>query len=185
MKIVQNPETGEVCIELKNDEVYDIEEHLMALTEFVSKQAVDVFRLTNSYRKIVGRLDSLEIRIMTLTTKEAIALLRGARKELPDSPQTPEEILEAMKAAANNYYYEAIATNCHTFIEFTGLINEYIKICERNFKQRGVDFTKTSVHFPGEPKLDIEGWELDYINDKLRCIFPDLKLVKETGEDDG
>ncbi|MEG4329984.1 hypothetical protein, partial [Microcoleus sp. herbarium5] len=103
-----------------------------------------------------------------LTTEEAKALLGGARKGLPDSPQTPEEILEAMKAAANNYYREAIATNCHTFIEFTGLINEYIKICERNLKQRGVDFTKTSVHCPGEKNLQIEEWELAYINDKLR-----------------
>ncbi|EGK89276.1 hypothetical protein MicvaDRAFT_1754 [Microcoleus vaginatus FGP-2] len=113
-----------------------------------------------------------------LTKEEAISLLGGARKELPDSPQTPEEILEAMEAAANNYYREAIATNCHTFIEFSGLMNEYIKICERNLKQQGVDFTKTSAHCPGEPKLQIEGWELDYINDKLHCIFPDLQLVE-------
>lgn len=113
-----------------------------------------------------------------LTKEEAVTLLGGTRKELLDSPQTPEEILEAMKAASNNYYREAIATNCHTFIEFTGLMNEYIKICERNLKQRGVDFTKTSVHSPGEPKLQIEDWELAYINDKLRCIFPNLRLVE-------
>jgi len=113
-----------------------------------------------------------------LTKEEAVTLLGGTRKELPISPQTPEEILEAMKAASNNYYREAIATNCHTFIEFTGLMNEYIKICERNLKQRGVDFTKTSVHSPGEPKLQIEDWELAYINDKLRCIFPNLRLVE-------
>lgn len=112
-----------------------------------------------------------------LTKEEAVALLGGARKELPNSPQTPEEILEAMKVASHNYYREAIATNCHTFIEFTGLINEYIKICERNLKQ-GVDFTKTSVHCPDETKLEIERWELDYINDKLRCIFPDLQLIE-------
>lgn len=113
-----------------------------------------------------------------LTKEEAVTLLGGCRKELPDRPQTPEEILEAMKIASNNYYREAIATNCHTFIEFTGLINEYIKICERNLKQRGVDFTKTSAHCPGEPKLQIENWEFDYINDKLRCIFPNLQLVE-------
>jgi hypothetical protein len=58
-----------------------------------------------------------------LTKEEAVTLLGGCRKELPDCPQTPDEILEAMKIAANNYYREAIATNCHTFIEFTGLIN--------------------------------------------------------------
>ena len=117
-----------------------------------------------------------------LTKEEAVALLGGAKQEIPESPQTPEEILEAMKAAASNYYCEAIATNCHTFIEFTGLINEYIKICERNLNQGGVDFTKTSAHCPGEPKLQIEDWELQYINDKLRCIFPDLQLVKRVSE---
>jgi hypothetical protein len=120
-----------------------------------------------------------------LTKEEAVTLLGGCRKELPDDPQTPDEILKAMKIAANNYYREAIATNCHTFIEFTGLINEYIKICERNLKQRGVDFTKTSAHCPDEPRLQIESWQLDYINDKLRCIFPNLQLVetKDTLED--
>ncbi len=112
-----------------------------------------------------------------LTIQEAVNLLGGSKKELPDSPQTPKEILAAMKAASNNYYSEAITTNCHTFVEFTGLINEYIQICEKNLDQ-GVDFTKTSVHCPGEPRLHIEGWQLEYINEKLQCIFPDLQLVK-------
>ncbi|NQE37524.1 hypothetical protein [Microcoleus asticus] len=62
MKIVQNPESGEVHIKLKNDEVYDIEEHLAALMEFVTEQAIEVHRLTDSHRKIVERLNSLEIR---------------------------------------------------------------------------------------------------------------------------
>lgn len=119
-----------------------------------------------------------------MTRQEAVNLLGGSKKELPDSPQTPGEILVAMKAASNNYYREAIATNCHTFIEFTGLMNEYIKICERNLKQRGVDFTKTSVHCPGEPRLHMEDWELDYINEKLQCIFPDLKLQTQSAPSD-
>lgn len=112
-----------------------------------------------------------------MNREEAVALLGGSRKELPDNPQTPEEILVAMKVASNNYYREAIATNCHTFIEFTGLINEYIKICERNLKQ-GVDFTKSNVHSPGEPRLQVGDFELEYINEKLHCIFPNLQLVK-------
>jgi hypothetical protein len=63
MRIVQNPESGEVSIELENDEVYDMEEHLAALMEFVTKQAIDVHRLINSYWKIVGRLDELGIKL--------------------------------------------------------------------------------------------------------------------------
>ncbi|MEP6517442.1 hypothetical protein [Microcoleus vaginatus] len=62
MRIVQNPESGEVSIQLQNDEVYDMEEHLAALMEFLTQQAIEIHRLRNSYRKIVGRLDSLEIR---------------------------------------------------------------------------------------------------------------------------
>ena len=112
-----------------------------------------------------------------ITKEEAVNLLGGSKKELPDSPQTPKEILEAMKAASNNYYREVIATNCHTFVEFTGLMNEYIKICERNLQQ-GIDFTKTNAHCPGDPRLHIEEWELDYLNEKLHCIFPDLQLVE-------
>ncbi|WP_293335128.1 hypothetical protein [Microcoleus sp. CAWBG58] len=108
--------------------------------------------------------------------EEAKTLLGGPKRELPDNPQTPEEVLEAMKAANANYYREAIATNCHTFIEFTGLIGEYIKICERNFK-RGVDFTQANIHIDG-PRLRIEEWEFDYINEKLRCIFPSLRMVR-------
>jgi hypothetical protein len=111
-----------------------------------------------------------------IDTEEAKTLLGCPKQELPHNPQTPEEILVAMKAASANYYREAIATNCHTFIEFTGLINEYIKICERNLKE-GVDFTQTSAHTDG-PRLHVEQWECDYINDKLRCIFPNLRMVK-------
>ncbi|MCC3586675.1 hypothetical protein [Microcoleus sp. PH2017_30_WIL_O_A] len=104
-----------------------------------------------------------------IDTEEAKTLLGGPKQELPHNPQTPEEILVAMKAASANYYREAIATNCHTFIEFIGLINEYIKICER---------TQTSAHHTGGPRLHVEQWECDYINDKLRCIFPNLRMVK-------
>ena len=82
-----------------------------------------------------------------------------------------------MKAASKNYYREAIATNCHTFIEFTGLINEYIKVCEENLKV-GIDFTQTSGHRPEEPALKIQPHQLHYINDKLGCIFPNLQVVK-------
>jgi len=39
MKIVQDSKTGQVNIVLGQDEKYDIEEHLHALTEFLSEQA--------------------------------------------------------------------------------------------------------------------------------------------------
>jgi hypothetical protein len=57
MKIVQNPESGEVGIQLDQDEKYDIEEHLNALIDFVSIQAIKIHDLNNSCKKIVERLD--------------------------------------------------------------------------------------------------------------------------------
>ena len=66
MKIKQNPGNGEILIELQNNEEYDIEEHLQALTNFVKQQAVETYRHTNSYRKIVQRLDELEQKVNQL-----------------------------------------------------------------------------------------------------------------------
>jgi hypothetical protein len=61
MRIVQDSKTGQVGIELGKDEEYDIEEHLHALTEFLSKQAVKFHELSSSYHELVKRLTALEI----------------------------------------------------------------------------------------------------------------------------
>jgi len=60
MKIVQNPESGEIGIQLEQNEKYNIGEHLSALIEFVCKQAIETYQLTNSYKKLSERLDALE-----------------------------------------------------------------------------------------------------------------------------
>lgn len=82
---------------------------------------------------------------------------------------TPEESLEKMQAASNQFYSAAIRTNCHTFIEFTGLLNEFIKICGENLAQ-GRDFTQISAHSSEEP-LKIQEHQIQYMNEKLHCIF--------------
>lgn len=63
MNIRQNPETGQIQIYLKAGEVPDVEERLLAWTDFASEQSVTIFRLVNSYRKIVGRLDNIEAQL--------------------------------------------------------------------------------------------------------------------------
>jgi len=60
MKIVQNPESGEINIQLDANETYGIEEHLDALMEFVIKQARETSQLTNFCKKLSERLDALE-----------------------------------------------------------------------------------------------------------------------------
>jgi hypothetical protein len=58
MKIVQDSESGQVNIQLTQDE-YDIEEHLHSLTDFISKQAIKLHELNNSYEELVKRFDAL------------------------------------------------------------------------------------------------------------------------------
>jgi DNA repair ATPase RecN len=68
MKIKQNPENGQIQIYLKQDEaydtkqdeVYDTTEHLDALMQFANDQAVIIFDLKRSYKKILERLEQLD-----------------------------------------------------------------------------------------------------------------------------
>jgi len=83
------------------------------------------------------------------------------------------DMLVKMRAASNAYYTAACSTGVHPFIEFAGLMNEYIKICEHNMND-GIDFTETSVH-TGRT-LHIHEHEVAYIGEKFGCIFgPSLK----------
>lgn len=60
MKIVQDPESGKVCIQLKHNKQYDLENHLQALTEFLSVQALEIHQLKLSYERVIQRLEALE-----------------------------------------------------------------------------------------------------------------------------
>lgn len=73
-----------------------------------------------------------------------------------------------MTDASNRFYARATRIGCHPFIEFTGLMNEYIKLC-RNALERGIDFTETSVH--GGKALPMQSYERDYLSEKLECIY--------------
>ncbi len=90
---------------------------------------------------------------------------------LTEPPIDPAELataIAAMKTTANRFYAAAVHIHVHPFIEFTGLMNEYIKICERA-AAIGIDFRDTSVH-TGKP-LPMHDYEAAYIGEKLGCIF--------------
>ncbi len=76
--------------------------------------------------------------------------------------------LSQMEAAAGNFYRAATAIGNHPFIEFTGLMNEYTKLCF-DAHNAGIDFTECSAH-SGVP-LPIPDYSLRYIAEKLECIF--------------
>lgn len=93
---------------------------------------------------------------------------------------TAEESLAKMREASNQFYVAATRSECHAFIEFTGLINEYIKICEANLN-RGTDFRELNAH--GKGQLQIQPYELYYIEEKLNCIFQGALEIEKTSQD--
>lgn len=79
-----------------------------------------------------------------------------------------EAALVAMQRTSNAFYAAAASIGNHPFIEFCGLMNEYIKCCELAHEQ-GIDFTECNTH-TGQT-LPIPGFSLEYMNEKLECIF--------------
>lgn len=85
------------------------------------------------------------------------------------SKEELQAMIDAMIAVSNRFYNGARLTGCHAFIEFTGLMNEYIKLCECALAQ-GLDFTETTIHGSGKP-LPMESYQRAYLDEKLQCIY--------------
>ena len=79
-----------------------------------------------------------------------------------------ERALAAMRSASRQFHVAAICISCHPFIEFTGLINQYIEACEMAHKA-GIDFTECNKH--SGQALPMADHMTRYVNEKLECIF--------------
>lgn len=92
----------------------------------------------------------------------------------PDRPQfeyTVEEraaMLRGMRGASDYFYSMAVRIGVHAFIEFTGLMNEFIKLCEEAHAA-GIDFTMANVH-TGQ-HLPFQPHHIAYLYEKLECIY--------------
>ncbi|MBD0307569.1 MAG: hypothetical protein ICV80_05340 [Microcoleus sp. T1-bin1] len=93
---------------------------------------------------------------------------------------TAEESLARMEAAADQFYMIATATDCHAFIEFTGLLPEYCKVCRENLA-RGIDFRELNGH--RSQGMELQPYKVDYFNKKLNCIFQGLLRVEAVSND--
>ena len=87
-----------------------------------------------------------------------------------------QECIKQMHKASDTFYSLAVHAGNHAFIEFTGLINEYIQLCEKAAAD-GVDFRMASTH-TGER---IAGHNVRYIREKLECIYG-LDLLAKDGK---
>lgn len=79
-----------------------------------------------------------------------------------------ELMIHRMRTASNEFYRLAVGVGNHAFIEFAGLMNEYISVCERAVEQ-SIDFTEANVHAGGE--LPMEPHHFEYLMEKLECIY--------------
>lgn len=84
------------------------------------------------------------------------------------SPEERKIVLKQMEATVDDFYRQAIGIHNHPFIEFTGIMQAYIKTCRRDH-EAGIDFTDCNRH-TGNP-LPMESFEISYLNEKLNCIF--------------
>ena len=84
------------------------------------------------------------------------------------TPADRELALSRMEEACSRFYRDAIRTGNHPFIEFTGVMQAYIKSCRRAH-EAGIDFSDCNRH-TGQ-QLPIESFELAYLAEKLDCIF--------------
>ena len=81
--------------------------------------------------------------------------------------------IRAMHETSQAFYASAVRIGNHPFIEFCGLMNEYIKACELAH-EKGIDFSNCSGH-SGQP-LPMRPYMVDYVNEKLGCIFTGNKV---------
>ena len=76
--------------------------------------------------------------------------------------------IKAMQKAISTFYATAVRIGNHPFIEFTGLMAEYVKLCEEAHKN-GIDFSECNTH--SGTHLPMLQFQVDYVNEKLECIF--------------
>ena len=88
---------------------------------------------------------------------------------------TPEESLDRMEAATNQFYMLATITECYAFLEFAGLLREYCKVCRENLV-RGIDFRELNG-CPSQ-RMELQPYEIDCFKEKLNWIFQGLLVVK-------
>lgn len=100
------------------------------------------------------------------------------QKKLP--PVNKETMLKQMRAASRTFYGLATLSGCHPFIEFCGLMEEFIKVCQVA-NDNGQDFFLASTHTGIE--LPFESYNLEYLAEKLNCIYGPSLLSKKENRD--
>jgi hypothetical protein len=102
--------------------------------------------------------------------------LRPNRKDEDYTPAERAKMLERMDAAIDQFYRSAASSGCHTLIEFTGLMADFLNAC-RAAHEQGRQFAFASAH-TGDP-LPFVPHQFAYMAEKLDCIYgPALRVAE-------
>lgn len=81
-----------------------------------------------------------------------------------------EAALVQMNRTSNAFYVGAVKSGVHAFIEFTGLMNEYIKICEEMTAEYDFSWHVANIHSQDD-YLKFQPHHAAYLAEKLDCIY--------------
>jgi len=84
------------------------------------------------------------------------------------TPAERQAMLARMDAVIDEFYKSAARAGCHTLIEFTGLMGEYLNACKMAH-ERGEQFAFASAH--SGSALPFQPYQLAYLAEKLNCIY--------------
>jgi hypothetical protein len=85
-------------------------------------------------------------------------------------------MLVRMKRITDAFYGRATGVGVHAFIEFCGLMNEFVQVCQEAHA-RGVNFTQANTHSGQE--LPFAPHHATYLAEKLNCIYGPSLLSNE------
>lgn len=84
------------------------------------------------------------------------------------TPEERAEMLKKMHGLSDLFYSKATSAGVHAFIEFAGLMNEFIRVCEEA-QSKGQDFPFANTHC--NTVLPFKPHNLGYLAEKLNCIY--------------
>lgn len=89
--------------------------------------------------------------------------------------ESPIETVRELRSVVGAFYFELfernVGTVAHAFIEFCGVMNEYLKIAG-DLAVLGVDFRQLNKHTGAV--AEVEPYRIQYLGEKLDCIFSPL-----------
>lgn len=87
----------------------------------------------------------------------------GINAAIEHTPVERERMLAKMRGARDLFYFLAVDVGHHQFVEFAGMLGEYIIMCEAAHRH-GVDFATGG-------RLPMRAHHAAYLAEKLDCIY--------------